>query len=112
MRFFDTAVADIDLAVASGYPESKAFKLHERKAECLEAMGRADEAAESYRLVPPDKWLKFSLCRASFSVPILLVHPVQKVCQDAVQVEAAQGEEGQAHRELQGQDQRLQDILV
>ena len=51
MRFFDTALADIDLAVASGYPESKVFKLHERKAECLEAMGRPDEAAEAYRLV-------------------------------------------------------------
>ena len=51
MRFFDTAVSDIDLAVTSGYPESKVFKLHERKAECLEAMARPDEAAESYRVV-------------------------------------------------------------
>ena len=51
MRFFDTAVADIDLAVTSGYPESKVFKLHERKAECLEGMQRPDAAAESYRVV-------------------------------------------------------------
>ena len=51
MRFFDTALSDIDLALSSGYPESKVFKLHERRAECLEATGRPDEAAEAYRLV-------------------------------------------------------------
>ena len=51
MRFFDTALSDIDLALSSGYPESKVFKLYERRAECLEATGRPDEAVEAYRLV-------------------------------------------------------------
>lgn len=49
LRSYKTAISDIDLSIASGYPEQKAFKLVERKAECLEQMGKAEEASEAYK---------------------------------------------------------------
>ena len=49
LRSYKTAINDIDLSINSGYPEHKAFKLVERKAECLEQMGRPEEAAAAYR---------------------------------------------------------------
>ena len=35
MRGYDLAVRDIELALSSGYPEDKAFKLYERKGKAL-----------------------------------------------------------------------------
>ena len=42
------ALRDIDLALASGYPVDKAFKLLERKAECHSSLGQKAKALESF----------------------------------------------------------------
>jgi tetratricopeptide (TPR) repeat protein len=60
---FKLAISDIDLALESGYPEGKAFKLLERRAECLEQIGHYDEAIESYEMAIS------SLSQISGSVP-------------------------------------------
>ncbi len=48
LRAHDLAAADIDLAMKSGYPKIKVFKLLQRKAECLEAMENYGSAASAY----------------------------------------------------------------
>ncbi len=48
MGRFQVALRDIELALSSGYPEDKAFKLLERKAECLLATKAFDKARESF----------------------------------------------------------------
>ena len=40
-NLFQLAINDIDLALTSGYPIDKVFKLYERKGECLQQMAKA-----------------------------------------------------------------------
>eukprot|EP00095_Tigriopus_kingsejongensis_P011484 maker-scaffold626_size122949-snap-gene-0.33 protein:Tk11484 transcript:maker-scaffold626_size122949-snap-gene-0.33-mRNA-1 annotation:"set and mynd domain-containing protein 4-like" len=42
---FDMAIQDIDMALKSGYPVQKSFKLYERKGECLESLKAFPKAA-------------------------------------------------------------------
>ena len=58
---FQLAVDDVDLSLASGYPADKAFKLYERKGECLHQLSKspskdndekkalAEKAVEAFR---------------------------------------------------------------
>jgi hypothetical protein len=56
---FQCAIEDINLSLASGYPLDKAFKLYERKGECLQQLAktgtqnekerRLEEAVEAFR---------------------------------------------------------------
>ncbi|XP_042875594.1 SET and MYND domain-containing protein 4-like [Penaeus japonicus] len=41
---FEAALADIERALESGYPASRAYRLLERRAKCLLAMGKAQDA--------------------------------------------------------------------
>lgn len=44
MGQFEAALADVERAVNFGYPKTKRHKLHERRAKCLHALGRVQEA--------------------------------------------------------------------
>lgn len=44
MNQYKDALADVDRALTFGYPTSKRHRLHERKAKCLQAMGKKEEA--------------------------------------------------------------------
>ncbi|KAK8405295.1 hypothetical protein O3P69_001699 [Scylla paramamosain] len=44
MGQYKLALADAERALASGYPSSKRHRLHERRAKCLQAMGKMEEA--------------------------------------------------------------------
>ncbi len=60
---FQLAINDIDLAISTGYPLDKVFKLYERKGECLQQMAKSvsktaeekkgfvEKAIEAYRCV-------------------------------------------------------------
>lgn len=44
MNQYKDALADAERALTLGYPPSKRHRLHERRAKCLQAMGKMDEA--------------------------------------------------------------------
>ena len=44
MAQYNYALADAERALAYGYPSSKRHRLHERRAKCLQAMGKVKEA--------------------------------------------------------------------
>ena len=44
------ALRDVDLALSSGYPEDKAFKLYERAGECQSASGSKSQALDSFQM--------------------------------------------------------------
>ena len=64
LQMHDLALTDIDQAIKAGYPESKVFKLYERQAECLSALGLYSKAMTGYQMahklsakakLPPEK---------------------------------------------------------
>lgn len=44
------ALRDIELALSSGYPEDKAFKLVERRGECQASVGETSKALDSFQM--------------------------------------------------------------
>ncbi len=99
LRSYKTAVGDIDLAIASGYPEQKAFKLAERKAECMEQLGRMEAAAEAYkqagqmlaksRLPKDKKEVLAEKLRAKAKKCLALGEPTEKASQASIETAEA-----------------------
>lgn len=49
MNYYEAAIADIDNALALDYPKDLQYKVHERKAKCLLAEQRHEEAINEFR---------------------------------------------------------------